>query len=54
MHQIIIATDSQTITLQHQAESRAVFADGAIAAAKYLVGKEPGLYTMDTMLADVL
>ena len=54
MHQIIVATDSQTITLQHQAESRAVFADGAITAAKYLVGKQPGLYTMDTMLADVL
>ncbi len=54
MHQVIIATDSQTLTLQHQAESRSVFADGAIAAAKYLVDKEPGLYNMETMLSDVL
>ncbi len=54
MHQVIVATDSQTLTLQHQAESRSVFADGAIVAAKYLVGKEPGLYNMQTMLAEVL
>ena len=54
MHQVIIATDSQTITLQHQAESRSVFADGAITAAKYIVGREPGLYNMETMLSDVL
>ncbi len=54
MHQIIVATDSQTLTLQHQAESRSVFADGAIVAAKYLVDKESGLYNMETMLRDVL
>lgn len=54
MHQVIVATDSQTITLQHQAESRSVFADGAIVAAKYVADKEPGLYNMETMLHDVL
>ena len=54
MHQVIVAPDSQTLTLQHQAESRSVFDDGASVAAKYLVGKEPGLYNMQTMLAEVL
>ncbi len=54
MHQVIVATDSQTLTLQHQAESRSVFADGAIVAAKYVADKEPGLYNMETMLHDVL
>ena len=54
MHEVIIATDSQTLTLKHQAESRSVFADGAIVAAKYIADKEPGLYNMETMLRDVL
>ncbi len=54
MHQVIIATDSQTLTLQHQAESRSVFADGAITCAKYLVNCAPGLYNMETMLSEVL
>ena len=54
MHQVIVATDSQTLTLCHQAESRSVFADGAIVAAKYIAEKESGLYDMQTMLADVL
>ena len=52
MHQVIVATDNEVLTLQHQAQSRSVFADGAVAAAKYLVTREAGLYNMETMLSD--
>ena len=51
-HEIIIATDSQTITLKHEAHSRALFAEGGVAAAKFLCGKPAGMYNMKSMLAD--
>ena len=49
-HQVIFAGEGERIELGHRAESRAIFARGAIAAARWLVGKPPGRYTM----ADVL
>ena len=45
-HEIIIAAGSETLTLKHEAESRALFAQGALAAARFLAGKAPGLYDM--------
>ena len=45
-HEIIIATGRETITLKHEAENRALFAEGALAAAAFLTGKAPGLYDM--------
>lgn len=45
-HEIIIAAGSETITLKHEAEDRALFADGALAAAAFLAGRAPGLYDM--------
>ena len=52
-HEIIVCTDSQTITLKHEAHTRALFAEGAIAAAKFLSGvKDAGLYNMNAMLED--
>ena len=45
-HEVIIGTDTQTITLKHEAHTRALFADGALVAARYLVGKPAGIYTM--------
>ena len=50
-HEIIVATDSQTITLKHEAHSRALFAEGGVAAAKFLAGKPAGMYNMKSMLA---
>ncbi len=49
-HEVIFATPNQTITLMHEAHDRALFADGAIAAAKFLIGKEPGFYNMEDLL----
>ena len=49
-HEVIFATPNQTITLKHEAHDRALFADGAIAAAKFLAGKAPGMYGMEDLL----
>ncbi len=50
-HEVIVGTDSQTITLKHEAHSRALFAEGALTAAEFLKGKEAGLYDMNSMIS---
>jgi 4-hydroxy-tetrahydrodipicolinate reductase len=45
-HVVIFATDGERIELGHRAESRMIFARGALAAARFLVGKPAGLYSM--------
>ncbi|MBQ9773697.1 MAG: 4-hydroxy-tetrahydrodipicolinate reductase [Clostridia bacterium] len=49
-HEVIVGTDTQTVTLKHEAHSRALFAEGAIAAAEFLCGKGAGLYDMKSMI----
>ena len=49
-HEIIISNGNETITLKHEAENRALFAEGALKAAAFLCGKKPGLYGMKDML----
>ncbi len=49
-HEIIVGTDSQTITLRHEAHSRALFAEGAVAAAEFLIKQNAGMYSMRDML----
>lgn len=51
-HAVLISTDSQTLTLKHEAHDRALFADGALAAVGYLSGKPAGLYDMKCLLAE--
>ena len=50
MHEVIISTDSQCLTLKHNAESRAVFAEGALSAAEFLCGRGAGLYNMYSLI----
>ncbi|MBQ8268346.1 MAG: 4-hydroxy-tetrahydrodipicolinate reductase [Clostridia bacterium] len=52
IHEVIVATENQTITLKHEAHNRALFAEGALAAAEFLCGKGAGLYTMDDIVAN--
>ncbi len=49
-HEVIVGTDTQTITLKHEAHSRSLFAEGAIAAAEFIIGKGAGLYDMYSMI----
>ena len=50
IHSVIFGTLGEKLTLNHTAHSRDTFALGALRAAKWLIGKEPNLYSM----ADVL
>jgi len=45
-HDVRFAAEREVLTLSHQALDRAVFADGALAAAVWAAGKPPGLYSM--------
>lgn len=49
-HSVIYAGTDEVIEIKHTAYSRAIFGKGALAAAKFLVGREPGYYSM----ADVI
>ncbi len=49
-HEVIVSTASQTLTLKHEAHSRSLFAEGALAAAQFLCGKDAGIYTMGDMV----
>jgi 4-hydroxy-tetrahydrodipicolinate reductase len=45
-HDVIFAGPEERLILSHRAENRMIFARGALAAAKFLVGQPAGLYTM--------
>ena len=49
-HDVIFAGEDEVIEFSHTATSRAVFAKGAVVAAAYLAGKEPGLYSMSDVI----
>lgn len=49
-HEIFINTGNECITLRHDAKSRAVFADGAVKAAEFIIAKTSGIYTMKELL----
>jgi len=50
VHSVIYGAQGETITLNHTAHSRDTFVRGALRAAQWLIGKDPGRYSM----ADVL
>lgn len=49
-HIIQLHTNQEKIEIKHQVSNRAAFANGAIEAAKFLIGKDPGLYGMENLL----
>lgn len=50
IHEVIVNTGTQIITLKHEAQDRSLFAEGALTAAQFLVKQPAGLYNMDSML----
>ena len=50
IHEVPINTGNQTLTLKHESGSRAMLADGAVAAARFMEGKAAGLYDMESIL----
>ncbi|MEP5937984.1 MAG: 4-hydroxy-tetrahydrodipicolinate reductase [Erythrobacter sp.] len=49
-HSVILAGNEERITLTHKAENRMIFARGAVKAAAWMIGREPGRYTMNDVL----
>ena len=49
-HTVHFLADNERLSLSHLAENRAIFARGAVRAALWLIGKEPGRYTMPEVL----
>lgn len=50
-HEVIFAGNNETVTISHSAQSKDVFAVGALNAALFLVNKAPGLYNMSDLLS---
>ncbi len=53
-HEILFCGPEEVVTLSHSAQSRGVFADGAIQAALFLARCKPGYYTMDDLMREKL
>lgn len=49
-HTVIFAGEGERVELTHKAESRTIFANGAIHAASWVIGKSPAVYGMDAVL----
>ncbi len=51
-HEVIFAGHDEVITITHSAQSKEVFASGALNAAVFLAGKPNGLYTMNDLIKE--
>ncbi len=49
-HEVKFSNGKEIITLNHEAFDRSLYSDGALAAAKWLMSKKPGLYSMRDLL----
>ena len=49
-HEVIFSSGKEIITLNHEAFDRALYSEGALIAAKWIMNKKPGLYTMRNLL----
>ena len=50
IHEVMIHTGTQCLTLKHEAVTRAMLADGAVDAARFMAGKPRGMYNMESLL----
>ena len=52
VHEVHICTSSQTITLRHEVATRTMLAEGGVEAARFMVGKQKGMYNMENLLTE--
>ncbi len=52
VHEVHIHTGSQHLTLRHEAVTRTMLAEGGVVAARFICGKQPGLYNMTSLLEE--
>ena len=53
-HSAMFISDEEIVTISHSAQTRDVFAKGALTAAKFMAGKEKGYYTMSDVIAQYI
>ena len=49
-HEVLFSSGKEIIKLNHEAFDRALYSEGALAAAKWLINKKPGLYSMRDLM----
>ena len=49
-HDVLFITDSEVLTVSHTAQTKQVFADGALRAVEFIIEKSPGLYNMKNIV----
>ncbi len=49
-HKVLFSSGKETVTLDHEAFDRTLYSEGAFTAAKWLISKKPGLYSMRDVL----
>ena len=49
-HEVTFSSGKEIITLNHEAFDRALYSEGALTAAKWIMTKKPGLYSMRDVL----
>ena len=49
-HEVKFSSGKEIVTLNHESFDRALYSEGALAAAKWLINKKPGLYSMKNVL----
>lgn len=53
-HDVLFIGKDEIVTIAHEAQSKAVFAKGAIKAAKFLNNKKPGMYNMQDLINEIV
>ena len=49
-HEVKFSSGKEIVTLNHESFDRALYSEGALTAAKWLINKKPGLYSMRNVL----
>ena len=49
-HEVMFSSGKEVIKLNHESFDRALYSEGALVAAKWLINKKPGLYSMRNLL----
>ena len=49
-HSVFFFGENESLEISHTVTSRAVFANGALKAAEFIIGKSPGLYNMNDLI----
>ena len=49
-HEVTFSSGKEIVTLNHESFDRALYSEGALTAAKWLIKKKPGLYSMSDLL----